>query len=61
MLSPTPTLRACPVSRIAVRPVSFLWPGRLPFGKLAILDGDPGLGKSLVALDLCARLSRGAP
>jgi hypothetical protein len=27
-------------------------------GKLAILDGEPDLGKSLVALDLCARLTR---
>jgi hypothetical protein len=28
---------------------------------LTILEGDPGLGKSLVALDLCARLSTGRP
>jgi hypothetical protein len=55
------TLRACAVSQITVQPLSFLWQGRLPFGKLAILDGDPGLGKSLVTLDLCARLSTGAP
>jgi hypothetical protein len=31
----------------------------LALGKLALLEGDPGLGKSLVALDLCARLTRG--
>jgi RecA-family ATPase len=43
------------------RPLDWLWPGRLAFGKLAILDGDPGLGKSLVTLDLCARLSTGQP
>jgi hypothetical protein len=43
------------------RPVSWLWPGRLALGKLAMLDGDPGLGKSLVTLDLCARLSTGQP
>jgi hypothetical protein len=43
------------------RPVSWLWPGRLALGKLAMLDGDPGLGKSLVTLDLCARLSKGRP
>ena len=29
--------------------------------KLALLECDPGLGKSLIALDLCARLSRGLP
>jgi RecA-family ATPase len=41
--------------------VSWLWLWQLGLGKLAILDGDPGLGKSLVALDLCARLSTGRP
>lgn len=39
--------------------VSWLWPGRIPFGKLTILDGDGGLGKSTLLLDLAARLSRG--
>jgi hypothetical protein len=50
-----------PVSQLATRSVAWLWPGRLALGKLAILDGDPGLGKSLVTLDLCARLSTGRP
>jgi hypothetical protein len=54
-------LRLDPVSHFAPSPVSWLWPGRLALGKLALLDGDPGLGKSLVALDLCARLSTGRP
>src|SRR5262249_172381 len=40
---------------------AWLWPGRLALGKLAMLDGDPGMGKSLLALDLCARLSTGRP
>ncbi len=30
--------------------VQWLWPGRLPLDHLAIFDGDPGLGKSLVTL-----------
>ncbi len=37
--------------------VEWLWPGRIPLGKLTILDGDPGLGKSTIALDLAARVS----
>lgn len=41
--------------------VSWLWPGRIPLGKLTILDGDGGLGKSTVLLDLAARLSTGEP
>src|SRR4249920_3366769 len=44
-----------------VRPaaVDWLWPGYLVRGKLALLDGDPGMGKSLLTIDLAARLSRG--
>ena len=50
-----------PLSQIQPRPITWLWPERLPLGKLAILDGDPGIGKSLVTLDLCARLTTGRP
>lgn len=41
--------------------VEWLWPGRVPLGKLTLLAGDPGLGKSLVSLDMAARVSRGHP
>jgi hypothetical protein len=54
-------MRVRRLSEVAPRPCSWLWPGRLALGKLAMLDGDPGLGKSLLALDLCARLSTGRP
>src|SRR4051812_45980782 len=58
----TPLLAAVrPASALAPRVVDWLWPGRLALGKLAMLDGDPGLGKSLVTLDLCARLTPGRP
>ena len=50
-----------PADQIVAQPVSWLWPDCLPLGKLLILDGDPDLGKSLLALDLCARLSTGRP
>lgn len=39
--------------------LDWLWRGYLPFGKLTILDGDPGLGKSALTTDLAARFSRG--
>ncbi len=39
--------------------VEWLWPSRIPRGKLTALEGDPGLGKSTVLLDLAARLSVG--
>src|ERR1700676_665750 len=50
-----------PISEIESRPVNWLWPGRLALGKLSIIDGDPGLGKSLLSLDLAARLTTGRP
>lgn len=49
------------MSNVKAQKLEWLWPGRLALGKLAILEGDPGQGKSLVALDLCARLSTGRP
>jgi hypothetical protein len=52
-------MQIVPLSQLVPRSVNWLWPGRLALGKLAILDGDPDLGKSLVTLDLCARLSTG--
>jgi hypothetical protein len=41
--------------------VEWLWAGRIPRGKLTLLDGDPGLGKSTVAYDIAARVTRGLP
>lgn len=48
-----------PLSSIQCRPVDWLWPGRIPRGKLTLLVGDPGTGKSTVTMDLIARLSIG--
>jgi hypothetical protein len=50
-----------PANEVVTQPVSWLLPYCLPLGKLVILDGDPDLGKSLLALDWCARLSSGRP
>ena len=39
--------------------VEWLWPQWLPAGVLVVLDGDPGMGKSTLALDVAARLTTG--
>ena len=44
---------------VAAERVRWLWPARLPRGKVVLLDGDPGLGKSTLTLDIAARLSTG--
>jgi hypothetical protein len=37
----------------------WLWAGRIAYGKVNIIEGDPGKGKSTVTLDLAARVTRG--
>ncbi|MFL5339141.1 MAG: AAA family ATPase [Gemmataceae bacterium] len=55
------TLKPASVSSPQPVAVPWLWPPYLAAGKLAILDGDPGCGKSLLTIDLAARRSRGRP
>jgi hypothetical protein len=50
-----------PASAVISRPIDWLWTSQLAFGKLTMLDGDSVEGKSLISLDLCARLSTGRP
>ena len=47
------------VKDVVSRPVRWIWPGYLPLGKLVVIDGLPGQGKSTAALDIAARLSQG--
>ena len=46
-----------------VTPERLVWlsRGRLAAGKLTLLDGDPGLGKSTMLADWSARITRGEP
>jgi hypothetical protein len=55
-LAATTPVRA---SELQVRPVEWLWPGRIPQGGLTVLAGEPGLGKSLLSIWLASGLSRG--
>ena len=43
------------------KPITFLWENWLPFGKISLLVGDSGLGKTTIAVDLAARLTSGRP
>jgi hypothetical protein len=49
------------LSEVQPETVEWLWPGRIPYGKLTVVDGDPGTGKSVMTLDLAARLTTGRP
>ena len=42
------------------QPQDWLWPNRIPLGKLTLIAGYPSSGKTSIALDIAARVSRGA-
>ncbi len=48
-----------PLSRLTPSTLEWLWPQQLPLGNLVLFDGDPGVGKSILTLDLCARITTG--
>jgi len=65
--SPIPSARPRPkpvltkLSDVKPERVEWLWADRIPLGKLTLVAGDPGLGKSLVTCDIAARVSSGTP
>jgi hypothetical protein len=53
------TARVVCLSDVEPENIRWLWPGWIPLGKLTVLEGDPGLGKSTLALALAAAVSTG--
>jgi hypothetical protein len=47
------------LSDVEAKQPRWLWPGYLALGKLSLLDGDPDKGKSLLSLDIAARVTTG--
>lgn len=49
------------LSEVKTQPVEWLWSNRIARGKLTLLDGDPGLGKSTLTLAIAAAMTTGQP
>jgi len=41
--------------------IEWLWPDRIPLGRITLLVGKPGCGKSFLCADFAARVSTGTP
>jgi putative DNA primase/helicase len=54
---PGPVLRC--LAHVEPREVRWLWPGRVPLGRISLLVGRPGEGKSFLTTDMAARVSTG--
>ena len=52
-------LKLINMADIKATKVDFLWYPYIPFGKLTIIQGDPGEGKTTVVLHIAAALSKG--
>lgn len=42
-------------------PLDWLWPPYMAYGHIILVDGDPGIGKSLFTLFLASRVTKGDP
>lgn len=49
------------LSTVEPEPLTWLWEGRLPTGKIVLIDGDPSVGKSTLGVELAAHVSTGKP
>src|SRR6516162_9683466 len=49
------------LSDVQTKKLRWLWHSRIPLGKVTVLDGDPGLGKSLLSIEIATCLSTAKP
>lgn len=52
-------LRMIRMSQIQSQEIEWLWYPFIPYGKLTIVQGDPGDGKTTLVLNIAAKLSKG--
>ena len=52
-------LKMIQMSEVQSQEVKWLWYPFKPYGKLTIIQGDPGDGKTTLVLNIAAKLSKG--
>ena len=52
-------LKMIRMSEVESQEVKWLWYPFIPYGKLTIIQGDPGDGKTTLVLNIAAKLSKG--
>jgi AAA domain len=57
--APSCTPTVVTLADVEPEPVEWLWFPYLPMGKLTLLEGDPGVGKTWLALAIAAHVSQG--
>ncbi len=57
---PTTRLQTVCLADVEPKPINWLWPEKIARGKVTMISGDPGLGKSLITVALASAVSTGA-
>ena len=59
---PKPAAKLVMTTASQVKPekITWLWKDKIPYKKLTLFVGNPGVGKTLVSLDVIAKASKGA-
>ena len=52
-------LKLIKMSEVQSQEIEWLWFPFIPYGKLTIIQGDPGDGKTTLVLNIAAKLSKG--
>lgn len=60
LIRSTTRLRTVCFADVEPKPINWLWPDKIARGKLTLISGDPGLGKSLITVALASVVSTGA-
>jgi hypothetical protein len=50
----------CNLGDVTPRAIDWLWPAKIPRGKITLIAGEPGQGKSSVSMDIASRVTTGA-
>ena len=50
-----------PLATVEPEGIEWLWHGRIARGKVHLIDGDPGVGKSTLAIQIAANITTGTP
>jgi len=54
------TLKLIRMNEVEATAINWLWYPYIPFGKITVIQGDPGDGKTTVVLAIAAALTTGA-
>jgi len=57
---PITRLQTVCLADVQPKPINWLWPEKIARGKVTMISGDPGLGKSLLTVALASAVSTGA-